>query len=395
MVNDRAISQSAPLTVLIVDENVISRTLLLTLLLPVGYNIITAASTDEALTQIETCTPDLILLDIVMPRVDGLQLAIKLKGSAATSDVPIVLVTALPDRDARIAGMNAGAEDLLTKPVDSVELLLRVRNLLRLKVLASHQKAVHAEIRPINSELEERVLERTQQLDRSNQELEFFSYSVAHDLRGPLTSLAGFSGLLASEIALSQPTERAQHCITRIQANVAHMGRLVDGLLSMAKIGRKALQRQSVDLSALAETAISTCRERQPGQAVQVEIESDLVVQADPTLLQAVLDNLLGNEWKFSSRQEQAKIEFRCEKIDGLARVFSVSDNGVGFDMAHADKLFTAFQSLHSPSDFPSVGVGLATVRKVIELHGGTIWAKAALGQGATFYFTLDSLPIS
>lgn len=382
-------------TILIVDDEIQNRKLLVTLLLPHGYNTLTAASGEEALAQIEKCKPDLILLDVMMPGMDGFQLAAMLKGSLATSDIPIIMVTALPDRGARMAGLSAGAEDFLTKPVDRIELSLRVRNLLRLKVLGNSQKQAQAEILVLNSELEERVLERTEQLHQANQELEAFSYSVAHDLRGPLTSIAGFSGALAKEIAGTNPNERTRHFLARIQAGVLQMGNLIDALLSLAQVWRKPMRRESVDLSALAELAIGVCRESQPQQSAQVDIESGLTVLGDPALLGVVLENLLGNAWKFSSGRKDARIVFKREKFTDVAEVFSVRDNGAGFDMTYSDKLFVAFQRLHSASEFSGMGIGLATVRKVIARHGGKIWAESTPGHGAAFYFTLHSEPVS
>lgn len=392
-------NQTAASTILIVDDEIQNCKLLVTLLLPHGYNTLTAANGEEALAQIEKCRPDLILLDIMMPGMDGFELAGMLKGNSATSDIPIIMVTALPDRGARMAGLSAGAEDFLTKPVDRIELSLRVRNLLRLKVLANSQKQAQAEILVLNAELEGRVFKRTEQLYQANQELEAFSYSVAHDLRGPLTSIAGFSGALAKEIANGNSNERNQHFLARIQAGVLQMGSLIDALLLLAQVWRKPLSRESVDLSALAELVIKTCRERQPDQSAQIDIASGLTVHGDPALLRLVLENLLGNAWKFSSRQKHARIVFKCEKMADASAVYSVRDNGAGFDMRYADKLFVAFQSLHSASEFSGMGmgmgIGLATVRKIIGRHGGKIWAESTPGLGATFYFTLGASPVS
>lgn len=388
-------TQTAASTILIVDDEIQNRKLLVTMLSPHGYNTLTAANGKEALSQIAKCRPDLILLDIMMPGMDGFQLAEMLKSSPDTSDIPIIMVTALPDRGARTAGLSAGAEDFLTKPVDRIELSLRVRNLLRLKILGDSQKQSQAQILVLNAELEGRVMERTEQLYQANRELEAYSYSVAHDLRGPLTSIAGFSGALAKEMNSSNLNERTQHLLARIQAGVLQMGNLIDALLALAQVWRKPLRREQVDLSVIAELAVEACRERQPERSAEVDIESGLIVQGDPALLRLVLENLLGNAWKFSSRQPHTRIVFRCEKIADAADIYSVRDNGAGFDMAYSDKLFIAFQSLHSATEFSGMGIGLATVSKIIARHGGKIWADAKPGRGATFYFTLDASPVS
>lgn len=388
-------TQTAASTILIVDDEIQNRKLLVTMLSPHGYNTLTAANGKEALSQIAKCRPDLILLDIMMPGMDGFQLAEMLKSSPDTSDIPIIMVTALPDRGARTAGLSAGAEDFLTKPVDRIELSLRVRNLLRLKILGDSQKQSQAQILVLNAELEGRVMERTEQLYQANRELEAYSYSVAHDLRGPLTSIAGFSGALAKEMNSSNLNERSQHLLARIQAGVLQMGNLIDALLALAQVWRKPLRREQVDLSVIAELAVEACRERQPERSAEVDIESGLIVQGDPALLRLVLENLLGNAWKFSSRQPHTRIVFRCEKIADAADIYSVRDNGAGFDMAYSDKLFIAFQSLHSATEFSGMGIGLATVSKIIARHGGKIWADAKPGRGATFYFTLDASPVS
>jgi len=255
----------------------------------------------------------------------------------------------------------------------------------------TERKQAQAEVFRLNADLEERVRQRTAQLQTANQDLEAFSYSVSHDLRAPLNTIDGFSKLLGKEIGASAATERGKHYLARIRAGAVQMGELIDALLSLAQVSRTTLRRESVDLSAMAETVLNDYRQREPGRAAQLAIQPGLVVQGDPGLLRQVLENLLGNAWKYSSKQPQTDIIFRRESgPDGVA-VYTVRDHGAGFDMAYSDKLFGVFQRLHTASEFEGTGIGLATVHKIITRHGGRVWAESAPGQGATFYFTLGA----
>jgi PAS domain S-box-containing protein len=258
----------------------------------------------------------------------------------------------------------------------------------------SVRKQAQEEILRLNADLEERVRQRTAQLQAVNQELEAFSYSVSHDLRTPLSTIDGYSDLLGKEFLSNEASERSKHFLSRIRAGVGHMGELIDALLSLAQVSRSSLRWESVDLSAIAETVLSGYREREPGRLSELAIQPGLVAHGDPGLLRQVLDNLMGNAWKYSSKQQQTVVSFRRDMGSDGAWVYAVQDNGAGFDMAHADKLFGAFQRLHSAVEFEGTGIGLATVYRIITRHGGRVWAKSAPGRGATFYFTLgDAAP--
>jgi signal transduction histidine kinase len=376
-------------TILIVDDEPRNCRLLETLLRPEGYLTATAENGEDALAAIAQHAPDLILLDIMMPGIDGHQVAERLKAAQATSHIPIIMITALVDREARLAGLSAGAEDFLTKPVDRSELWLRVRNLLRLKSLGDRQQQAQEEILYLNAGLEERVRQRTAQLEAANNELEAFTYSVSHDLRSPLSRIDGFSALLGAEIGSSAATDRSIHYLGRIRANVRHMGDLIDGMLSLARVSGANLQSLPVDLSALAQAIADEHQEREPGRGVVFDIQPGLVAQGDGRLLHQVLDNLLGNACKFSGQQAETRISFSGETTTDGAWVYAVRDNGAGFDMDYADKLFSPFYRLHKETEFPGTGVGLATVGRIITRHGGKIWAESAPGEGAVFYFTL------
>ncbi len=225
------------------------------------------------------------------------------------------------------------------------------------------------------------------ELEAANKELESFSYSVSHDLRSPLRGIDGFSRTLAEDYA-SQLDERGRNYLQRIRAATQRMGQLIDDLLELARLTRSEMRRVPLDLSALARSVADELRQTQPERAVELLIAPDLRASADPTLLRVVLLNLLGNAWKFTGKQPRARIEVGTVVHDGQP-VFFVRDDGAGFDMTYADKLFGPFQRLHGQREFEGTGVGLATVNRIIHRHGGRVWGESQPGQGATFYFTL------
>ncbi len=246
------------------------------------------------------------------------------------------------------------------------------------------------EILLLNSELEERVHRRTAQLEAANQELEAFSYSVSHDLRSPLKTIDGFSHLLERIIG-DKAGEKGTHYLNRIRTGVQQMGELIDGLLSLAQLSRDRLQISKVDLTAIARRVAQECQERDPGRQAQIRIQDEMLVTGDRRQLLVVMQNLLGNAWKFTSRRPLAHIEIGSQERVTNEIVYFVKDNGAGFDMAYAGKLFGTFERLHSPADFAGTGIGLATVKRVIDRHGGRVWAESKESEGAVFYFTLNA----
>ena len=249
----------------------------------------------------------------------------------------------------------------------------------------------NSDLEEARRELEERVLARTRDLATANKELEAFSYSVSHDLRAPLRAIDGFSKALLSDYG-PKLDERALHYLERVRAGTLRMSGLIDDLLGLARVSRRALVRQRVDVSEAARRVAAELSRHHPTRAVQVDIRDGLSAEADSHLLTIVLENLMGNAWKFTGKRVDALIEVG-QKADGRQAPFYVRDNGAGFDMAYADKLFGAFQRLHGDEDFEGTGIGLATVQRIVTRHGGSIWAEGEVDKGATFYFTLEQRP--
>ena len=252
--------------------------------------------------------------------------------------------------------------------------------------ITEHKRAAE-EIQRLNADLERKVAERTGELEIANKELETFSYSVSHDLRAPLRTIDGFSQAILEDCA-DKLDAQAQGYLNRVRAATQHMGHLIDDLLKLAKVTRAEINRESVDLSELANNVQESLKASMPERHVDWIVQPSLIAYGDARLLSIVFENLLGNAWKFTGQQTYARIEFGMQEGEGGA-VYFVRDNGVGFDMTYAGKLFGAFQRLHNVSEFPGTGIGLATVQRIIHRHGGCIWAESEPGNGACFYFAL------
>ena len=248
------------------------------------------------------------------------------------------------------------------------------------------RRAQH-EIEQLNRELERRVIERTAELEAVNRELEAFAYSVSHDLRAPLRSISGFSDLLSERVESQLDPEAKDH-LKRVRASAGRMSALIDDLLKLSRVARGEFRRQPVDLSELAEAILAAAAREAPERRFEARIAPDLKAHADLGLMRIMLENLLGNAWKFTGKRDRAQIEFGATR-DESDTVFHVRDNGAGFDMAYVERLFKPFQRLHVETEFEGTGIGLATVRRIVNRHGGRIWVESQPGAGTTFYFTV------
>jgi light-regulated signal transduction histidine kinase (bacteriophytochrome) len=243
------------------------------------------------------------------------------------------------------------------------------------------------EIRKLNRELEARVVERTAELENSNRELEAFAYSVSHDLRAPLRGIEGFSLALLEDYG-DKLDDMGKNYLDRVRKATIRMGQLIDDLLKLSRVTRSEMNREQVNLSAIAKDISARLKQNYPDRNAQFIIADGLTAYGDERLLAVVLENLFANAWKFSEKSAPSVIEFGVTQKDG-ARTYFVRDNGAGFDMAYSGKLFSPFQRLHKIEEFPGTGIGLATVKRVINRHGGKVWIEAEVGKGATVYFML------
>jgi PAS domain S-box-containing protein len=253
----------------------------------------------------------------------------------------------------------------------------------------TERRRAEKEIVLLNNVLEQRIRKRTSQLEESNEELRDFAYSLAHDLRAPLASIDGFSAQLEARLA-QQLDDTGRHYLRRVRAGVKLMADLTDALLALADLSNTQLLHQNVDLSSLARGITERLREQEPHRQVTVRVEETPRAQGDIRLLTDVMENLLGNAWKFTSKVQRAEITFGGESCPNGAYLYHVKDNGAGFDPAYAYKLFGPFQRLHTSSEFEGTGIGLAMVRKIVSRHAGRVWAESKPGEGASFFFTLN-----
>ena len=353
------------ISILLVDDHRENVLALEAVLKDIGYNLVAAFSGQEALKRVLNEDFAVILLDVRMPGMDGFETAELIRGRERSSHTPIIFMTAVSQGDAFTDKAYAvGGVDYIFKPF--------VPEILRAKV------SVFVEL-----------YRKTAQLEAANKELDSFSYSIAHDLRAPLRKLDGFSDILQSGYG-GKLDDEGRRLISIIRSNCEHMGQLIDDLLAFALLGRNELMRTDVDMTALAELIVDDALRQEPGRAVAVRVLPLAFARGDRAMLRQVFFNVVSNALKFTNRRPRAEVEIGSRASDdGRETIYYIRDNGAGFDMKYADKLFGVFSRLHTADEFNGTGIGLALVARIIKRHGGRVWAEAAVDVGATLFFTL------
>ena len=383
-----------------------------------GYRVNSACNGREALALITGQKPSLIISDVIMPEIDGYELCRRIKEREDCQDIPVILLTSLSDPHDVIRGLECGADTFITKPCNEGHLLSRVGYLLEsrktclaegrpgLEILFGGERyCITADRRQIldlllctyetaiqkNNELirtQNELNRLNEQLETANRELEAFNYTVSHDLRSPLTNISGYCQVLL-ELHADTLDPNCQDYIQEIYRSTIRMNDLIGDLMEFSRLNHQELQRQEVNLSAIARIIAAELQAKNSARRVDFRIADGIVGNGDSRLLHVVLVNLLGNAWKYTGNKEHAVIEFGVMTTEGK-QIYFVRDNGAGFDMAEAHRLFGTFQRLHSKLEFEGTGIGLATVQRIIQRHGGSIRGEGEVGKGATFFFSLQ-----
>ncbi len=421
--------------ILSVDDKADNLYLLESMLKGLGYEVSSARNGIEALEKLEHEPFDLIISDILMPRMDGFELCHQVKQNPELQHIPFIFYTATyTEKGDQALGLSLGAARFILKPIDpdefagiikevleefekgrltrtplptgsDEEFLLKsynqrlVRKLdkklqelesmsMELEIALSEGRRARDDVRRLNLQLEERVRRRTAELEETNKNLETFTSAVSHDLRAPLRGITGWSQALAEDYS-DKFDEQAKSYVSLVRSEASRMGRLIEGLLELCQSTHKELRRETVNLSQLTLEIGRDLQREQPDRQMDFHVAPGIIVQGDPVLLRALMQNLLDNAWKFTAKCPFSSIEFGEIKHEGHPAYF-VRDNGAGFDMDRAAKLFVPFERLHRAADYPGTGIGLATVQHIIVRHGGKVWAEGGINKGATFYFTLQ-----
>ncbi|MEG9328456.1 ATP-binding protein [Salinimicrobium catena] len=320
----------------------------------------------------------LALLDIQMPEMDGYELASILREEEKTANLPFVFISAVYTDNLNVfKGYEKGAFSFITKPFQPEILVNKVKFFIE-----KHQQEVAL------YRLNEDLKKKNEDLERMNQELEAFSYSVSHDLRSPLRSINGYASILKEEFEGNLEDE-AQRLLNKIIRSALKMSNLIDSLLSLSRLGRNPASNRSVNMNALVQKVLRDFEKIQDQENIEIKVEHLPVAKGDQELLRQVYVNLISNALKYSSNRDNPIIEIGSSIKDGVV-VYYVKDNGAGFNMDYKDKLFGVFQRLHGAQEFEGVGIGLAIVKRIINRHGGEVWAEGKVDRGASFYFTLN-----
>lgn len=333
---------------------------------------------------------DLILLDVQMPEMDGFEVAQILQSNKRTKDIPIIFASAeKKERSSVMKGFEEGAVDYLSKPLDPELTKAKVSVLLKIQIQkkqlieknASLERA-EAQIKLLNANLQQNL----QQLEAANKELESFSYSVSHDLRAPLRSILGYAQVLEEDHA-DKLNQDARQVLSTIQQNAVRMNSLIDDLLEFSRLGKQELQKSEVNTEKIVKSTLQQIS-ASTRHSAEVKINSLMPAYADYSLLNQVWVNLISNAIKYSAKKERPVVEIGSHKEDNEI-IFYIKDNGSGFNMEYVHKLFSVFQRLHKAEEFEGTGVGLALVQRIVNRHGGRVWAEGKVSEGATFYFSL------
>ena len=380
--------------VLLVDDQPANLVALEAMLQGLGQNLIKASSGREALKWLLTHEFAVVLLDVKMPDMDGFETATLIRQRDKSRHTPIIFLTAADKSQTQaVRGYAVGAVDYLVKPVVPEFVRSKVAvfvELAKKTELLRRQAQLLQESEQEARELAETRAELVRDLEHKNRELESFSYAVSHDLRAPLRRIESF-GRAVQESQAARLDDAGRRYLDRVREASRQMSQLIDDVLYLARVTRAEMREQELDLSALVTLLLDRMLEAEPGRQVEIKVRPGVTVTADGQLLRIAVENLLENAWKFTSKTPAARIEFGVTNMAGEPTYF-VRDNGAGFDMAYADRLFGPFQRLHSSSEFPGTGIGLATVQRIIHRHGGRVWAEGMPGQGATLHFTIGRI---
>jgi signal transduction histidine kinase len=388
------LSAAAPddrVNILLVDDQPANLLAMEAMLQGLGQNLIKAQSGREALKWLLTHEFAVILLDVKMPEMDGFETASLIRQRDKSRHTPILFLTAADNSQSHaVRGYAVGAVDYLIKPVVPEFVRSKVAvfvELAKKSELLRRQARLLAEGEQAALELAETRAELVRDLEHKNRELESFSYAVSHDLRAPLRRIDSFSRAIL-ESQGDRLDDSGRRYLERVREASQHMSQLIDDVLYLSRVTSAELREHEVDLSALVSLILTRLQESEPARKVEVRVRPGIVVTGDGQLLRIALENLLENAWKFTGKVPEPRIEFGLTQASGEPTYF-VRDNGAGFDMTYADRLFGPFQRLHRQGEFLGSGIGLATVQRIIHRHGGRVWAEGLVGQGATFQFTL------
>jgi two-component system, sensor histidine kinase and response regulator len=361
-----------------VDDDPASLGTLASQLQSVGLTVMSARSGEAALRRVQHTRPDLILMDIMMPDIDGLEMCRRLKADPKSQDIPVIFITALTDMESRIRGFSMGAVDYVTKPFQSEEVLARV-------IIHLHLMKLTRDLQQKNADLER----YSRQLEETNRELEIFTSSVSHDLRAPLRMAHGFVGIVLSETT-GQISEQHHDYLRRAGESLLRLEKLITSLLNFSRLNQQPIRKELVQTKTVVEQALQSLEAEKIDRQVEIHIGDLPDCSVDATLFKQVWINLLSNALKYTRGRDKAVVEVESW-LSGADMVFCVKDNGVGFRKNQAERLFGVFQRLHSESEFEGTGVGLAIAQRIIQRHGGRMWAETEENQGASFFFTLPT----